>query len=378
MKLKIAFVCIYSKGACGVWTRVSQMSEALAKKGFEVHVFSTNKVKGTEGVAKDYEVYNNVSIHRFQSFLSIGRNINLWFFYKKLKKINPDIIIAEVYRHPHTLFALKAAKKLKKPVFLVTHAPFVEKEMRGKIGNTVQKIYDTFVGKKILESFDEIITITKWEVPFLRRLGIRKKLNYIPNGIPEEFFKTRIKFKNPRKILYFGRISPIKNLETLIHTISLIENKNIKVEIIGPPEKEYVQKLKILMQEKKLQNMIKISPPIFDLKKKIKEIDNFDIFVLPSKREAMPQALMELMALGKIVIASNTKGAKEIILDKKNGFLFKIGNEEDLKNNILFCLNKENFPKIKEIQVNARKSVEQYSLNKLVLKLEKLIKKHLK
>lgn len=378
MKTKITFICIYSKGGCGVWARVKQFSEVLIKKNYEVSVLSTNNIKGSNLKADSYENYKGINIYRFPSIFSLGRNINFWFFHKKLKQINPDIIVAEVYRHPHTLFALNSAKKLKKPIFLVTHAPFVEKNRRSKIGNILESFYDNFIGEKILNKFDEIITITRWEIPFLQKIGIRKKLNYIPNGIPEEFFKSKIKFRQPKKIFYFGRIAPVKNLEILINSISLIKNKKLSIKIIGSKEEDYAFKLKNLIKQKNLKKIIQFSPPVFDLKEKIKIMDSFDIFVLPSKREAMPQTLIELMALGKIVIASRTKGAEEIIIEGKNGFLFEIGDENDLKNKIEFCLNKKNYSEIKKIQINAGKSVEKYKLDKIVEKFEKLFKKYKK
>jgi len=110
-------------------------------------------------------------------------------------------------------------------------------------------------------------------------------------------------------------------------------------------------------------------PPVYDIKEKIKLIDNHEIFILPSKREGMPQSLIEAMARGKIVIASDTDGAKEIIKDNFNGFLFKNGDTEDLKNHIEFILKLPNIEKL-QIRNRARKSVEQFKISKLIDKLE--------
>ena len=39
---------------------------------------------------------------------------------------------------------------------------------------------------------DKIIAITRWEIPILIKLGVKKeKIAYIPNGIPDEFFKQK-------------------------------------------------------------------------------------------------------------------------------------------------------------------------------------------
>jgi glycosyltransferase involved in cell wall biosynthesis len=377
MKPKIAFVCIYSRGICGVWTSIYQLSLELIKKGYEIHVFSTNKTKGSDEIAESSEIQDGLHIHRFSPKLSIGRNINFWNFSEKLKEVNPDIIIAEVYRHPHTISALKLARNLEKPIFLVTHAPFVDKKNRSPFERAIEFFYDRFLGKKHINSFNEVINIAKWELPFLKKIGLEKSPAYIPNGIPKEFFKSKINFSTPKKILYFGRISPIKNLEILIRAMSLLKNKLIRLDIVGPAEPEYQEYLNALIKSLDLKN-INFYPAVVELNKKIKIMDRYDIFILPSKREAMPQTLIEFMALGKIVIASGTKGAEEIVVDNENGFLFEIDNYSQLAEKINYCLDKKNYNKLKKIQLNARESVEKFNLENLADKLEALIKKYAK
>ena len=183
--MKIVFVCIYSHPSiCGVWNRVYNLSSMLIEKGHEVYIFSTNIIKGTSQNSSECENFEGIQICRFKPFFSLGENIKFWNFFEKMKQINPDLIIAEVYRHPHTSYALKAAKKLNKPIFLTTHAPFVASELRSSLGNFVANFYDNYIGKKMINQFDRIITITKWEIPYLEKIGIDKaKISYIPNGV---------------------------------------------------------------------------------------------------------------------------------------------------------------------------------------------------
>lgn len=374
-RLKIVFVCIYSyPSICGVWSRVYNLSKMLIKKGHEVHVFSTNIVKEISEKSSENEVCEKIKIHRFNPSLSFGENIKFWNFYKKLKDLNPDIIIAEVYRHPHTNLALRAAKKLQIPVFLTTHAPFVERELRTNFGNLLVNFYDRFYGKRIINKFDKIITITKWELDYLYKLGADKdKIEYIPNGIPEDFFK--LKTKKGKGLLFLGRISPIKNLETLILAFSKLSKKypDLDLKIVGPAEENYKNKLIGLIKKLRLDDNIKFFPVVHDLKKEIKIMDNSAIFVLPSFREAMPQTLIEVMARGKIVIASNNKGSSEIIEDNTTGFLFKISDADELAEKIEFCLNNKNEKKLNLIRRNAVEKVKAFKWDKLFNDFYKLI-----
>lgn len=366
-KLKILELCEFSAGICGVWTRVRQEAILLSKKGYEVKVFSSNFTKGSDILAKENEAIENIEIRRFPAIKLGGESFMKWEFEKAALDYKPDIIIAHAYRHPHTTRALKIVRKINSKVFLVTHAPFVEKGLRSFVQEISVSFYDFFIAKKNLNKFDRVIAITKWEIPYLLKLGVKKeKIVYIPNGIPEEFFKEKIKKFKGKKIMFLGRIAPIKDLGTLIKAFKDIENKRLALEIIGPIEEGYEQIKKFQGEN------IKFIPAIYDLKKKIKAMQETDIFVLPSKREAMPQALIEAMSLGKIVISSRTQGGKEIVEDNKTGFLFEIGNSKELTKKILWCLDKNNKKQIEQMKIAARKKAEEYKWSKLIKRLMEL------
>src|SRR3989344_3230553 len=327
--MKILELCHFSAGICGVWQRVKQESELLSKKGHEVVVFSSNSVKGTNELASAEDKIGNVKIERFPFRKFGGESFMYWFdknAQQKALDFHPDIIIAHSYRHLHTTKALKLAKKLKEAninckVFLVTHAPFAR--TRGLLSETIVLFYDNIIGRLTLNNFNKVITITKWEEPYLLELGLKKEqMAYIPNGIPEDFFKYKSNKKNEfNKILFLGRISPIKSLETLIKSLVYANDKKIIIEIVGPAEEEYKKKLDLL-------------------------INNLN--------------------LKKIVIASNNFASKDLIQDTENGFLFNIGDEKALAEKINYILNKKNQRKILNIRKNARKSVEKFSWKKII------------
>ena len=352
--MKILELTNFSAGICGVWSRVKQESELLTEKNHEVRVFSSNFVKGSNKIAPTEEMLGKIKITRFPATKLGGESFMSWKFEKEALKFKPDLIIAHSYRHLHTTKTLKVINQLRKQgnkvkVFLVTHAPFTEdNSTRTFFGKLAVNFYDRFIGPRKINKFDKVIAITKWEIPYIIKLGCKKeKLTYIPNGIPEEFFKEEIKEFKGQTIVFLGRISPIKDLETLIKAFKIItkKNKTIKLKIIGPVEEPYGTKITKLVEILELNDkskLVEFVHPIYDLNKKIKALQGADIFVLPSKSEAMPQVLIEAMSLGKVVISSTTQGGKEIIENGKTGFLFEIKNEKQLSDKILWCLNKKN------------------------------------
>ena len=368
--MRILELTNYTAGICGVWARVKTEAVELSKKGHSVAIFSSNLVKGSNKIAKPDDSLGKIKIKRFPARQLGGESFMLWDFEKQALEFKPEIIIAHSYRHPHTTKALKIAKKINSKIFLVAHAPFGRASTHSLLGNLAIKLYDLFIGRRTLSKFNKIITITKWENTYLEKLGIKsEKISYIPNTIPNGFFNQKTS-KETNKILFLGRISPIKDLEVLISSLKEIEDEKIKLEIVGPAEEKYLKKLKELVKEKNLGGRVIFSPPIYNLEKKIKTIDSCKVFVLPSKSEGMPQSLIEAMSRQKIVISSNNQGAMEIIKDNENGFLFEVGNSIELTKKINFVLEKTQT----KIKVQAKKDVEKYREKDLIKKLEKEFK----
>jgi glycosyltransferase involved in cell wall biosynthesis len=369
---KILELTNFSAGICGVWQRVKNES-LLLSKNHEIRVFSSNAVKGG-GEADKEDKIGKVKIKRFPYKKLGGESFMFWDFKREAIKFNPDIIIAHVYRHLNTTQALKVKQELIKKggkcrVFLVTHAPFIKNNStRSLFGKMAVNFYDSFIGKSI-KKFDKVIYIAKWEAPHLKKLGVKKeRLEYIPNGIPEEFFK-RAKKSSRKKILFLGRVSQIKDLETLLRALYKVDKAEL--EIVGPIEKEYGAKLTSIIERLGLRRKVKFHPPIYNLKEKIKKIDEAGIFCLPSKREGQPQSLIEAMARKKVIIASDNRGAKEIIKDGENGFLFEVGNKSQLANKIDYAIKSK---KIKKITKKAREKAKEFKWGDLIKKLERLIK----
>lgn len=374
--MRILEVCPYSAGICGVWSRASEEAKLLAEKGHELRIFSSNHVKGSNEIAKEYDNIGKIKIQRFKTMKLGGESFMYFNFKKEALEFKPDIIIAHNYRHLHTIMSLIVARKLKKlghkcKVILVTHAPFVEGNItRSFFQSMVVGVYDNTVGSLTLPRFDSILPISHWEVPFLLKIGAKKnKIRYVPNGIPDLFF-TQKKILDGNNILFLGRISPKKKLDTLIRAVSILnEKKKVYLDIIGPEEKAYSNQMKSLSRSLGMDKRIKFHPPIKGLIEKIKAIDKARLFVLPSRVEGMPQALIEAMSREKLVIGSNSIAIRDIIKNSQNGYLFEFDNPSDLAKVIDMSLSKDN----SKIKKAAKKSVESFSWNNVAERLQKVL-----
>lgn len=363
---KVLLLCPYSfPSACGIWSRVYHDAKALIKEGYDVHVFSSNIIKGTNKTSSEYEVIDGIKIHRFKPRFSLGGTSMFWFFAKSFKDLNPDIVHTHGYRHPHSLFSNFLSKKKGIPILLTSHGPFEKDERRGFYLKIIDKIYDSIISKFELKNYKKVIAISKWEIKYLENLGVNE-IELIPNSVGVEFFEKAIPEDlevKKNQVIYMGRVDPIKRLEWLQSAAKTLEDVNFK--IVGP-----VQNLNEEFENIRLENLMFINKK-YNSTEFIEEIDNSDIFVLPSVRESFGIVLVEAMSRGKIVISSETRGALDLIENGVNGFL--VQNVEELIEAIQYTYS--HWEKLSEIRVNAIKSSAQFKEDRVNSKLISLYDK---
>lgn len=370
--MKILELTNYTAGGCGVGARAMREAKLLAERGYEVQIFSSNLIKGSDGIAPKEENSQGVRIRRFPAKKLGGESFLSWRFEKEALDFRPDVIIAHAYRHLHTTRALSVAKKLGAKIFLVTHAPFARNETRTPMQNLVVSLYDLFIGAPNLKKFDKVIAITKWEMPFLIQLGLsNEEIAYIPNGISKSFFEEASGEENKNELLYIGRVSPIKDIETIIRALPLVRSKAF-LRVYGPAEEKYLLKLSNLVKSLNLEKRIEFMTKQYNSEEQIAETDKARIIILASKSEGLPQVLIESLARKKIVIASDNPGNKDIVQEGKNGFIFRKGDEKDLATKIDLVLSLKS-KQISEIKNNAKESVKDYAWEKVIAKIVNLI-----
>jgi glycosyltransferase involved in cell wall biosynthesis len=154
------------------------------------------------------------------------------------------------------------------------------------------------------------------------------KIIVIPNGTDLERFNPEGNFADIRKefsikesdivVGFVGRIVPAKGLEYLIDALSYLKEdpNNIKLLIIG--EGSILARLHEQAKEKKVYDSIIFTGRRRDIPDILSCID---IFVMPSIAEGLPNSLLEAMAMGKPIVATEVGGIPEVIKNGFNGLL---------------------------------------------------------
>jgi len=180
-------------------------------------------------------------------------------------------------------------------------------------------------------------------IPFLNMKKVEVILNGIDIKIPGQGFERNEKKKSlgfsedDFVIGTVGRIFPEKNIEMqieLIHSL-LPQVPSIKLAVVGN-KYAYVKNLEDLVKRLKIQDKVLF----LGLRRDIPELLRaFDIFVMTSFSEGTSLALLEAMASGLPVIASDVGGNGGIISHGENGILFDITSLEALRYHVLELYN---------------------------------------
>ncbi len=288
-----------------------------------------------------------------------------------IKEINPDIIHAQGISTSgisgFTAYLIKKSLKI----------PYV---VYGRGGDVYPFKVEKILVKAILNNADSIIALTEHMKREMQKISA-KNILVIPNGIDMARFNDQSPDfsdslnSKEKKIIFVGNLRPEKGLNYLIEAVLHISKKDINIQLLvvgDGPQRESLEKMvtklnindKVTFSGKTDTNRV----PVY--------LKNSDVFVLPSLHEGFPNVLLEAMASGLPVVASDVCGINEIIEDNKNGFLVKPQNSKEIAEKILLLLDnrylRENICK------ENRKKASRYSWQRTVHMLENVYSSTLK
>ncbi len=331
--MKVLFVnALFHPFSGGVEKHLLEISKFLALRGVEVHVL-TGRLKGTEAE----ETINGVFVHRipctefkfpgiYPPPMVVAPNA-----YSEVRKLDKkhDFDIIHLQDRWFTDFSIAAsyAKTAGKPLVITLHnartvgiAPHY---------TFIGGLFDIAVGRQVLAMADKIVSVSKWAISDLGKMGLSpKRFVYIPNGIDTHElkpasggdFKKRHGLGNGPMALFVGRLIIQKGLEYLLQSWKHVSKANprARLVIIGRGIEE--PKLKKLAAKLGITGSVYFPGYVSD-KDLRAALHASDVFVLSSLWEVLPVAILEAMAAGKPIVCTDVGGNSELVKNGKNGFL---------------------------------------------------------
>lgn len=202
---------------------------------------------------------------------------------------------------------------------------------------------------------DTLIVQTKTAAEILNHKYKINNIKILPNPVVKN---EKYQAFGKKGILSIGRLSKEKGHEVLIRAYSLIET-SWPLHLIGDgPERSNLEKL---ISELNIESKVHFHGHLKDFQKVIADCS---IFVLPSKYEGFPNALLEAMVVPLACISSNCiAGPSEIISNGQNGLLFEPLNIDDLSMKLKTLIDSDDLRA--QFNKESLKVIDNYDLNKI-------------
>jgi glycosyltransferase involved in cell wall biosynthesis len=203
----------------------------------------------------------------------------------------------------------------------------------------------------------------------LRREGVgRRRIVHVPNGIDLASFYPASDERPARRLVSVARLRPEKGHEELVAAFAIVARafRDTTLTIVGDgPLRE---RLETQIAAHGLTGRARIVGHRDDVPALLRE---HDLFVLASRSEAFPNAVLEAMATGLPVVATGVGGIPELVEHAVNGLLVAPGQAEVLAGAIAGLLTRPSFARA--LGRRARADVEaRYSFHRMVQHVESL------
>lgn len=335
----------------GTETVVYNTAKQMAYNKHQVKVLSTNALS-----SQKIDHADMFDIERFDYFyplfpmthekvLRLDKKGGSPYSFRLLKYLQDDRNCDIVHCHSMGRMAstsIKICQKKKIPFVLSFHGgcysiPKEEQKSLAPPSKTLNygRFLDLlFSNKNYIRDSNGIITLSQEEYRLTCDKFPNKEVTYIPNGINYDFFQRDFfDFKekynipvNRKMITCISRIDPQKNQKILIRVLDSLIQKGEHVHLLlaGPTtSKQYLKEIKEEVHQYKLESFVTI---VHDIAPESTELlsayKSSDVFILPSIHEPFGIVILEAWASKIPVLASKVGGMKDLIQNRKNGFLF--------------------------------------------------------
>ncbi|WP_053365153.1 glycosyltransferase [Bacillus sp. FJAT-27245] len=323
MKKKVLLVCEALSG--GVRKHIVMVLQNLSLEKFNIAVaYGETRADSIflEFVRENSDTYSFFPISNFVREISIVEDVKAIFQLRKIiKEFQPDII------HCHSSKAggagrLAALFSNSPKVFYTPHGYIMQYPY---ISSNKRRLYG-FIERNLGRITDCTINVSKGEHEAGRRYNLFRyqKSEVIYNGVEDRGFSSRKKSNGKLVVGTLARFDQSKDPIGFLKIAKAVASLNPDIEFWYAGSGDYA-KDEFLHSIKECPN-IKYCGFVSSIEDYLDEVD---IYLSTSLHEALPYSVIEAMAKGKPIIATNVEGNNELVIHGYNGYLYNQGNIDE-------------------------------------------------
>nr|WP_309575658.1 glycosyltransferase family 4 protein [Moraxella osloensis] len=338
-------IIIIGTVASSLYTFRKDLILSLIDKGYTVYGFTSDIDKAE--LAKIAQLgaiptYYKLSRGGLNPYEDLSNTISL---YKKIKKIQPDIVFS--YFIKPVIYGTLAAKlaKVPKKVAMIEGLGFAfteQPEGYSKKAKIVQRV-QVALFKLALPLANKIIFLNPDDVKDLLYTHSIPVRDYeVLGGIGLKLDDYPYQPVNPKNdktnFLFIGRLLKEKGIFDFIEAAKIVKQRypNAKFTVLGRTDADNPGALHAnQVQELVATGVIDYPGQVANV---VDWIADSNVFVLPSYREGVPRSTQEAMAVGRAVITTDVPGCRETVIDGKNGFIVPKWNPQALAEKMIYFI----------------------------------------
>lgn len=248
--------------------------------------------------------------------------------------------------------------------------------------NIFRKFLSGSIEKYLVKYTDRFICVSDADLKIAaaNNLTDPKRTVVVKNGINLQKFSNADKNFNlanrwglKESDAVIGNISRFdyqKNQRFLIRSLKDIISQNPDVKLLLAGDGRYLEECKSLAAKFNIADKTIFTGEVNDTENYYPLID---IFIFPSLWEGLSITLIEAMASGRCIVASDIPSNRELITENKNGILFRLSNHSDLADVVTHLLNEKS--KREMLSGNAIESSMDFDEKEMVIKIENIYNK---
>lgn len=327
--MKVALVAPYFfPHIGGVESHVLALARELARKGHEVQVFTSNHAG-----LKEFDSAEGVPVRRVSVSSMLFDTPLTPKLMAAIQGDKWDIVHAHSPPPLSSYYAARAAVKSGAPLVYTHHC---DPEIPSLLGRAVSWVYYRTLLNYTLRHAARIIVYTESYAATSYALW-KHPTALVPTGLDLSRFgpqndgaavRRKHGLEGKKVVLFVGRLTAHKGIQTIIEA-SALTGPEVRYVLVGPGEfpAGWSRRMRELRVEGKFVLAGKVAenelPAYYDA---------CDLLVLPSlsRLEAFGLVIVEAMASGRPVVASDLPGVREVVKDGKTGLLCEPFNSADL------------------------------------------------